>query len=133
MENLTLRKRLMGFMAHEFIILSSQFNGSRIIGMMMDQCTIMRRLKVKIIAREFFTNLEKQLPKLRNYWHNCEFIFELGSNCYDWLVVIDDVSRKINGPVVKTILPRGAYFAGYQNRQALLNMENFLHHNSPMY
>lgn len=66
----------------------------------------MRRLKVKIIARGNSSQIwRKQLPKLRNYWHNCEFIFDLDYDRYDWLVVIDDVSRKINGPVVKLCCP----------------------------
>ena len=66
----------------------------------------MKRLKVKIIARGNSSQFwRKHLPKVRYYWHTCEFEFDYGAGSYDWLVVIDDVSRKINGPIVKLCCP----------------------------
>ena len=72
----------------------------------MNMISTMKRLRVKLIARGSSSQLwKKQLSGNRNYWHNCEFVFDLESNAYDWLVVIDDVSRKINGQIVKLCCP----------------------------
>ena len=51
-------------------------------------------IKVKIIARgQDSYPWKKQIPGNTGVWNNCQFIFDRNSKNYDWLVVIDDLSR----------------------------------------
>ena len=40
----------------------------------------------------------QQLPTSNDRLNGCEFIWDATETQYDWLVVIDDVSRKLNAP-----------------------------------
>ena len=52
-------------------------------------------IKVKIIARGHDSYpWERQTPGNSGRWNNCQFIFDRNSKNYDWLVVIDDLSRR---------------------------------------
>jgi hypothetical protein len=51
-------------------------------------------IKVKIIARgEPSYPWKLQAPGNTGVWGNCQFIFDRDQDNYDWLVVIDDLSR----------------------------------------
>jgi hypothetical protein len=51
-------------------------------------------IKVKIIARgQDSYPWKKQIPGNTGVWNNCQFIFDHDQDNYDWLVVIDDLSR----------------------------------------
>jgi hypothetical protein len=51
-------------------------------------------IRVKIIARgQSSYTWARQIPKESASWGKCEFIFNREAREYDWLVVIDDVSR----------------------------------------
>jgi hypothetical protein len=51
-------------------------------------------IKVKIIARgQDSYAWNRQITGNSNSWGNCQFIFDRDSQHYDWLVVIDDLSR----------------------------------------
>lgn len=52
------------------------------------------RIRVKIINRGQPGNLwASQTPANSGAWGNCQFVFDRDSQHYDWLVVIDDLSR----------------------------------------
>ncbi len=54
----------------------------------------MQQIKVKIIARGVSSYSWKlQTPGNTGAWGNCQFIFDRDQDNYDWLVVIDDLSR----------------------------------------
>lgn len=54
-----------------------------------------RTIQVKIIARGNSSRPWKnQIPGKKNNWCNCSFIFDRDEGHYDWLVVIDDISRR---------------------------------------
>jgi hypothetical protein len=51
-------------------------------------------IRVKIIARgQSSESWSCQIPCKQNSWGSCEFIFNIHAKNYDWLVVIDDISR----------------------------------------
>lgn len=55
------------------------------------------RIRVKLIARGENGSLwARQTPQGAGLWGDCEFLFDLDEQDYDWLVVIDDVSRRYN-------------------------------------
>ena len=57
----------------------------------------MSRINVKIIARgQNSSAWKKQIPGNSNNWGDCAFIFDQNADKYDWLVVIDDISRNLN-------------------------------------
>ena len=54
----------------------------------------MQQIRVKIIARgEPSHPWKSQTPGETGAWKQCQFIFDRNETHYDWLVVIDDVSR----------------------------------------
>ena len=54
----------------------------------------MQHIRVKIIARgEASYPWKLQIPGNTGVWGNCQFIFDRDQDNYDWLVVIDDISR----------------------------------------
>lgn len=56
-------------------------------------------IRVKLINRGLPGTLcAKQFPSQSRHWGNCEFTFSLEERNYDWLVVIDDISRQHNAP-----------------------------------
>lgn len=61
-----------------------------------------RKLRIKWIARgKSGTAWAKQLPASGSFTGECSFHFERDETDYDWLVVIDDVSRKLTTPAEK--------------------------------
>jgi len=64
-------------------------------------------IRVKIIARGLPSSegWGRQTPNDSGQWRNCQFLFDLTEQDYNWLVVIDDVSRKINSPPEKLACP----------------------------
>jgi hypothetical protein len=57
------------------------------------------KIRVKLIHRgQPGTLCIPQFPGKQSHWGDCEFIFALEERNYDWLVVIDDVSRKSSAP-----------------------------------
>ncbi len=63
-------------------------------------------IRVKIIARGLPSDSWKhQTPNSTGRWGNCQFLFDLTERNYDWLVVIDDVSRKIGAPAERLVCP----------------------------
>lgn len=53
--------------------------------------------RVKLIARGRPGHAwARQTPGNSGRWGNCQFLFDLDEQEYDWLVVIDDVNRKLN-------------------------------------
>lgn len=57
------------------------------------------RIRVKLIHRGQPGILcLTQFPSKKAIWGDCEFIFNLDERNYDWLVVIDDISRTSNAP-----------------------------------
>jgi hypothetical protein len=57
------------------------------------------KIRVKIIARgQPGSAWANQSPNLSGAWGECQFLFDLNERNYDWLVVIDDVSRKVSSP-----------------------------------
>ena len=58
-----------------------------------------RKIRVKLIARgQNSYPWRKQLPNDSDSWGDCQFIFDRNTPDYDYLVVIDDVSRKLMSP-----------------------------------
>lgn len=54
-----------------------------------------QKIRVKLIHRGQLGALcIPQFPGKKTHWGECEFIFRLEERNYDWLVVIDDISRK---------------------------------------
>lgn len=54
----------------------------------------MSKIRVKIIARgQGGHQWARQIPNGASSWGECEFIFNQNAVAYDWLVVIDDISR----------------------------------------
>ncbi|MEI6177785.1 MAG: glycosyltransferase family 10 [Verrucomicrobiota bacterium] len=61
-----------------------------------------RKLHIKLIARgKDGTAWAKQLPESGSFTGECSFHFDRDEPHYDWLVVIDDVSRKLTTPAEK--------------------------------
>lgn len=59
----------------------------------------MHQIKVKVISRGGKRKAWRaQTPECSSIWGNCSFIFDNAINEYDWLVVIDDISRHQNAP-----------------------------------
>lgn len=57
------------------------------------------KIRVKLIARgQNSFPWRRQLPSADDGWGDCQFIFDKEALEYDFLVVIDDVSRRINSP-----------------------------------
>lgn len=57
------------------------------------------KIRIKLIARGQDGFIwAKQLPKSGSFTGDCEFVFSIGEQDYDWLVVIDDVSRQLMMP-----------------------------------
>jgi hypothetical protein len=55
-------------------------------------------IRVKLIARGQPSHpWARQTPGGSGLWGDCQFLFDLGERDYDWLAVIDDVSRKPSG------------------------------------
>jgi len=60
------------------------------------------KIRVKLIHRGQAGTLSiHQFPGKRAQWGDCEFLFALEERNYDWLVVIDDVSRQRSAPPEK--------------------------------
>lgn len=58
-----------------------------------------RKIQVKIVAKgQSSFHWQKQLPNNSDTWGECQFIFDNESLNYDYLVVIDDLSRKLGSP-----------------------------------
>ncbi len=58
-----------------------------------------QKIRVKLIHRgRPGTLCIPQFPNKKSHWGDCEFIFTLEERNYDWLVVIDDISREISAP-----------------------------------
>lgn len=63
--------------------------------------------RVKIIARGQPSHpWASQSPGGKGHWGTCQFLFERHETAYDWLVVIDDVSRKLKTPPERLSCPR---------------------------
>ncbi|MGA0899774.1 MAG: glycosyltransferase family 10 domain-containing protein [Luteolibacter sp.] len=57
------------------------------------------KIRIKLIARGRAGNAwRKQLPPSGSFTGECEFVFEPDAQQYDWLVVVDDISRKLGAP-----------------------------------
>ena len=55
----------------------------------------MPTIKVKLITRgKNSFSWKRQISGSSEYVGDCHFIFDRSDDCYDWLVVIDDVSRR---------------------------------------
>ncbi len=63
--------------------------------------------RVKFIGRgESADPWAKQTPGSEGRWGNCRFLFDLAEREYDWLVVIDEVSRSLPGQTEVLACPR---------------------------
>jgi hypothetical protein len=57
------------------------------------------KIRIKVITRgQPSACWEAQLPESGSFTGECSFHFSLNETHYDWLVVIDDVSRKLSSP-----------------------------------
>ena len=58
----------------------------------------LKPIRVKIIANGKHANAwAQQTPSTSASWGNCQFLLNLDEREYDWLVVIDDISKKLKG------------------------------------
>lgn len=56
-------------------------------------------IRVKLIARGHSSYAwREQTPGCSGRWGDCQFLFDREERNYDWLVVIDDISRKLAAP-----------------------------------
>jgi hypothetical protein len=64
----------------------------------MERFQVKAPIRTKLIARGQPSHpWARQTPGGSGLWGDCQFLFDLDERNYDWLVVIDDVSRKPNG------------------------------------
>ncbi|MDD2598245.1 MAG: glycosyltransferase family 10 [Kiritimatiellae bacterium] len=61
--------------------------------------TNLKPIRVKIIANgRNATAWARQTPQNAARWGGCQFLLNLNEREYDWLVVIDDISKKLKSP-----------------------------------